>query len=54
MIAALAMIAKAVGLIIVAIGMFVGLAVALDADVLPKANVGCAGAPLQSCFFTII
>lgn len=54
MTAALAIIVKAVGLILLAVAMFSGLAAALDADLIPKADGVCAGVPLQSCFFTII
>ena len=50
----LIMIAKAVGLILLATLLFLGIAEALDARIVGSAERVCAGQPITGCFLTII
>lgn len=50
----LIIIAKAVGLILVAALLFLGIAEALDVRVVGAAERVCAGQPITGCFLTII
>ncbi len=50
----LIMIAKAVGLILLATLLFLGIAEALDARLVGASEQVCIGKPITSCFLTII